>query len=178
MVPKPSRLREDLLTSGIVVVASVLLGAPAGLLWSAVAPRYTVHFGAGGARLDDLESTKAFVGADGSYLFVMLGLGLLCGALAWVFARRSGPYTVAALVLGGVLAALVAASVGVRPGAEDAIKALEVKNRTSGTVDLFLGKREAHDELNVRAPWAAVGWPVGALSAFLIAAFRKPEDLD
>ncbi|MCU1594374.1 MAG: hypothetical protein JWO12_1766, partial [Frankiales bacterium] len=86
--PPPSRRKEDLTAFFGVVVASVLLGAPAGLLWSAVAPRYVVHYTSTGASTDDLESTKAFVAADGSYLLVVLGFGLLCGALAWWLARR------------------------------------------------------------------------------------------
>ncbi|MCU1593301.1 MAG: hypothetical protein JWO12_693, partial [Frankiales bacterium] len=133
-----------------------------------------------GASTDDLESTKAFVAADGSYLLVVLGFGLLCGALAWWLARRQGPATVAGLLVGGVLAALIAASVGVRPGAAEAFKQLRVDNRTSGTVELFLGKRDndKSDDLSIRSPWAAVGWPVGALAVFVVLGLRRPEELD
>ena len=40
---RPARRREDLLRFIAVVVGCVLLGAPAGLLWSAVAPHYRVE---------------------------------------------------------------------------------------------------------------------------------------
>ena len=171
------RWREDLVAFVGIVVASVLLGAPAGLLWSRVAPHLTVRLTAQGADAPNIESTKAFVGADGSYLVVMLVAGVLCGALAWWFARRSGPWTVLALVIGGVLAALIAASVGLRPGAHQAIEALKEGSPVRGNVQLFLGRRTGND-LSLRAPWAAVGWPVGALTAFLIGALRRPEELD
>jgi hypothetical protein len=176
--PRPSRWREDATAFVGIVVASVLLGAPAGLLWAAVAPRVRVTFTADGPTVDNIESTKAFVGADGSYLLVMVGLGVLCGVLAWVFARRSGPWTVLALVLGGVLAALIAASVGLQPHSKEALAALRSKDTTQGSVELFLGRRGKDDDLSLRAPWAAVGWPVGALVAFLVPAFQRPEELD
>jgi len=173
------RLREDLAAFGAIVVASVLLGAPAGLLWSAVAPRLTVDVTDTGQSADNLESTKAFIGADGSYLVVTLVVGLLCGALAWRFARRSGPYTVVGLVVGGVLAALIAESVGLRPGAHTAVQALREGSPFRGQVDLFLGMRDGRSgDLSLRAPWAAVGWPVGALVSFLIFALRRPEELE
>lgn len=171
------RWREDLTTFVEIVIGSVLLGAPAGLVWSWVAPRLTVEIKSDGPHVADLESTKAFVGADGSYLVVMFAVGLLCGALAWRFARRSGPFTVLALTVGGTLAALIAASVGLRPGAHHALEALKQGSSFRGNVELFLGVREGN-VLSLRAKWAAVGWPGGACLAFLIAALQHPEELD
>jgi hypothetical protein len=104
-----SRWRTDLPPAVAVVVGSVLLAAPAGLLWSAVAPRLTVSFDENGPTAANLESTKAFSGADGSYLVVMLLAGVLCGVLTWVFARRSGPWAVGALTVGALAAFLVGA---------------------------------------------------------------------
>jgi hypothetical protein len=177
-VARPSRWRQELATAAAVVVTCVLLGAPAGLLWSAVAPRLRVTVSDQGFDVPDLESSKALVGADGSYLVVMLAVGALCGVLAWVFARRAGPWTVLALVVGGVLAALVAAEVGLRPGAAHAIAATREGSGFRGQVDLYLGHLTRPDTLSLRAPWAAVGWPVGALVAFLVPAYQRPEELD
>jgi hypothetical protein len=177
-VAGPSRWRQDLGTAAAVVVTCVLLGAPAGLVWSAVAPRLRVTVSDKGFDVPDLESSKALVGADGSYLVVMLLAGVLCGVLAWLFARRSGPWTVAALVVGGVLAALIAAAVGLRPGAAHAIAATREGSAFRGQVDLYLGRLTRPDTLRLRAPWAAVAWPVGALVAFLVPAFQRPEELD
>lgn len=159
------------------MIVSVLLGAPAGLLWSAVAPRIRVTFGANGPQADGLESTKAFIGADGTYLLVMLGMGVLCGVLAWLFARRSGPWTVVGLTVGGLIAALVAARVGVLPGSQDTLVALQQGRTGHPPVDLYLGALKGRMP-HLRAAWAAVAWPVGALVAFLVAASIKPDELD
>lgn len=171
------RLVQDAVVFAQVVIGCVLLGAPAGLLWAHLAPRLTVTVTADGIQADDVESTKAFIGADGSYLVVMLVLGVLCGVLAWWLARRSGPVTVLALAVGGSLAALIAASVGLRPGATHAIQALTQGSPFRGQIPLYLGIREGHT-LSLRAPWAFVGWPAGACLAFLVAALRRPEQLD
>ncbi len=173
----PPRWRYDVRVAAVVVAVSVLLGAPAGLIWSAVAPRLQVTLTDQGPQVPNLESSKAFVGADGSYLIVMAVLGLLCGTLAWFLARRSGPWTVLALVVGGTLAALTAAAVGLRPGSQHAIEALQAGSTFRGHLELFLGRRTGTD-VSLRAPWAAVAWPVGALTAFLSFAVRRPEDLD
>jgi hypothetical protein len=180
-VAPPSRWRYDLPRALALVAGVVLLGAPAGLLWSKVAPHVTVMFGDRGAEAPDLESTKAFIGADGSYVVVMLCFGLLTGAIAWWLARRSGPWTVVALALGGTLAALVAARVGVVPGSHEAIEAL-TKGTVGTRVDLYLGgplPAELHGDLpHLRAPWAALAWPVGAMLSFLFAAAFRPHELD
>jgi hypothetical protein len=173
------RWRSDVPPALAVLVGSVLLGAPAGLLWSHVAPRLRVTFGADGPAAADLEGSKAFIGADGSYLLVMLGVGALCGVLAWFFARRSGPWTVGALAVGGLLAALVAARVGVVPGSHEAVEALRQGKVGHPPIDLYLGKLEPKATVpHLRATWAGLAWPVGALCAFLVGALRRPEDLD
>lgn len=174
-----TRWREDLTAFGCITVASVLLGAPAGLLWSALSPRYTVEVTDAQLNTPNLQSTKAFIGADGSYLVVMLVVGLLCGVLAWLFARRSGPFTVLGLVVGGVLAALIAQRIGLQPGSDSALAALKEGSSFRGEVDLFLGVRDQKSgDTSLRSAWAAVGWPVGALLSFLLFAFRRPEELD
>jgi hypothetical protein len=172
--PGSSRLKEDVTRFLTIVASLVLLGAPVGLLWSHVAPRYTLVFSKGEATYPYIESTKAFVGADGSFVVVTMVAGLLTGLLAWVLARRSGPWTVAALAVGGTLAALVAMHVGLLPGRQETFEALE---RKTGSVDLFLGARDGNDT-HLRAQWTAVVWPVSALVVFLIAAVVRPQDVD
>ncbi len=177
--PRPSSWRRDLAGAGAVVVSCVLLGAPAGLVWSAVAPRLQVQLTADGVVIPNVESSKAFIGADGSLLVVMLAMGLLTGVLAWVFARKYGPWTVAGLLIGGLLAAQVAAAVGLRPGASEAQAALN-NPQARGTVELYLGKRKSphSSDLTLRAPWVTVGWPVAALGVFAAFGLRRPEEFD
>jgi hypothetical protein len=170
----PSRLREDLTRFVAVLLGTVLLGAPVGLLWSVVAPHFTLVFRNGEASYPFIESSKAFVGADGSFVAVTLGAGVVTGLLGWFLARRSGPWTVAALALGGALAALVAMRVGLLPGRQDAFDAIA---RKQGSVDLFLGAREGNDT-HLRAQWSAVMWPVASLAVFLVAALMRPQDVD
>ncbi len=174
-----ARLREDALAFGSIVALTVLLGAPAGLLWSAIAPRYTVVRKDGELTLPNIESTKAFIGADGTYVVIVVVLGVLCGVLGWRFARRHGPATVLGLTIGGLLAALVAAAVGLRPGASEAVQALRDTTKGSGTFDLFLGARDqTTGEFSLRAAWAPVLWPVASLIAFLTPAWRSGDELD
>jgi hypothetical protein len=172
------RWREDVPRALAVLVWSVLLGAPAGLLWSQVAPRLRVTVTDKGLDYPDLEGTKAFIGADGTYVLVMLGAGLLCGLVGWLAARKAGPWTVTALAVGGFLAALVAARVGLQPGSHEALAALAPGSSFRGTVKLFLGVK--HDgDLHLRAgAAAALAWPVGAMASFLAAAGYRPQDLD
>ena len=84
--PARPRWQRDLAAFAVLVAGLVLLAAPAGLLWSAIAPRYTVDRKDTGIEFPNIESTKAFVGADGTYVVILLVLGLLTGLLAW----RSG----------------------------------------------------------------------------------------
>lgn len=161
------RWQRDLPVAGVLVAVLVLLGAPVGLLWHVLAPRLTVELGPDGPAAQGLEG-KAFIGADGTFLVVVLAAGILTGALAWLLARRGGPWTVLGLVIGGLLAAKIAAVVGVRPG-KSHVQALLHDPSATGSVKLFL---------KLRASWVLVGWPVGALAAFLVPALRRPEELD
>jgi hypothetical protein len=180
-----TRLSPDQWSAVVVTAGSVLLGAPAGLLWSALSPRAIVTVTAQGPEIPDVESNKSFIGADGSYLLVMLGMGLLCGLVAWWLFRRSGPWAVLALVVGGSIAGVVAATVGVLPGADAAVHAVSPGSPFRGSRELYLGR--LHDSggwqtgsyhLSVRAVWAFVGWPIGACLAFFAALTFRPEQLD
>ena len=170
----PGRLREDVRRALLVVAVTLLAGAPVGLLWSAVAPHYTVVFDKGEATYPGIESSKAFIGADGSFVLAMVAAGLLTGLAAWFLARRSGPWTVVALAVGGALAALVAMRVGLLPGRHESFEAIA---RKRGTVELFLGVREG-DSTHLRAQWAFLFWPATALLVFLVGAIARPEQVD
>lgn len=180
-----TRLIQDLQAASVVVLGSLLLGAPAGLLWSHLAPRVQVTVSAQGPEIADVETNKGFIGADGSYFLVMLAMGVLCGLLAWWLFRRSGPASVLALVVGGTAAALVAAMVGLIPGADAAVCAVSEGSSFRGTTELYLGRLTQSAggctdgyHLSLRAAWAFVGWPAAACLAFLTAATVRPHELD
>ncbi len=179
--PSASRPRwqRDAAAFSVIVATLALLAAPAGLLWSAVAPRYTVIRTNEGIDLPNIESTKAFIGADGSYVVVVLVLGLLTGFLAWRYARQYGPATVLGLALGGLLAAWIAARVGLMPGSTSATAALGESSTVRGPIDLYLGIRDQKTgDLSLRGAWGAVAWPVGALLVFLGFGLQRSEELD
>lgn len=176
--PRP-RWQRDAAAFLVLVVTLVLLAAPAGLLWAAVAPRYTVIRKDDGLSFPNIESTKAFIGADGSYVVIVLVMGLLTGLLAWRYARQYGPATVLGLAIGGLLAAYIAGRVGLMPGSRSAIAALGESSPTRGPIDLYLGMRDrGTGHLSLRASWGAVAWPVGALLVFVGLGLQRGDKLD
>jgi hypothetical protein len=153
-----SDLRYGVLTAAAVTV----LGLPAGLLWRLLAPRATAVIQAEGVVLADNE-TKAFIGADGTFLLVTAAIGVLCGVAGYVLAdrhgrRADGRASELGLALGGVLASLIAWQVGywlTRPAFR------------SFTHTHHLG-RTAHVYLDLRARGVLLGWAVAALVGFLL----------
>ncbi len=146
---------------GITAVVTVLVGAPLGLLWSAAAPRVDVIVT--GDRVDLAESgSGAFIAADGFFLLAVTLAGVVGGLVAWRLARGRGPGigpgVVAGLALGGIAAAYVAMVVGQQIGADQVDAA--VAGTRQGALEL---------PLRLRAREALVGWPVGALVAYVVA---------
>lgn len=159
-------LRADAAAALLTGVAVVLLGAPAGLLWAALAPRVQVVLSESGPGLDDPE-TGAFVGADVVFAVLVLLVGVACGLVAFRLARRYGPGVVVGLLLGGLTAAYVAAQTGEQVGLDSFRAAVDDASRR-GTVEA---------SVRLRATELLVLWPVGALTAFALAtALRtRPE---
>lgn len=161
----PSRWREDLVRAGFVAAVSVLLGAPMGLLWSALAPHAHVQIDAAGANVVD-GATEVFIASDGWFLGVTLVAGLVVGVLAWLAARRSAPFVVVALAVGGLAASYVASKVGVRLG-QDALTAV-VRNGTKGsyTANVALQMKQA-----------ILVWPIAALAGFVVPLLAKVDEI-
>lgn len=162
-----STWRHDALTGFFVAAVTVLLGAPAGLLWSALAPHAGVDISSAGATFSGGVTAETFVAADAWFLAVGVALGLVTGVLAWVFARGSGPVTVVALTVGGLLAALVASKVGMRIG-QDALR-----EAAAGGVS---GRYVAN--VAVQAQTVLLGWPIAALAAFLTLVVSRADEID
>ncbi|GAC1443978.1 MAG: hypothetical protein NVSMB55_19130 [Mycobacteriales bacterium] len=168
--PVPPRARgrrwEDALTGAVIAAVVVLLGAPIGLLWSAVGPHSHAVVEAGGAYISDAES-EVFIAGDGYFLGLTLLAGVLTGVLAWLVCRRSGPYAVVALAVGGVIASYVASKVGVRIG-QDALKAA-VHSGRPGTYT---------SNIALQATTAIVAWPLGGVAAFAALLASRGDGVD
>jgi hypothetical protein len=158
--------REDLATLGLTAGVTVLLGAPVGLVWSAVAPHAHVRVEAGDAYIADATS-EVFIAGDGWFIGITVLVGVVCGVLAWAAARRSGPFVVIGLAAGGLAAAYVASRVGVRIG-QDTLRDL-VATGQQGT---YVGN------IALQAKAALVAWPLGAVAAFATLVASRVDELD
>ena len=89
-------------------IYTVLVGGAAGLVWAAVAPKLSVPALAAGSD----ATFRAQVGADAWFLLVAAVAGVLCTLMAVAFVGEPGPAVVAALAVGGTVAAIVADRIG------------------------------------------------------------------
>lgn len=154
-------LAEDARAGATAAVVTVLLGAPVGLLWAALAPRVDVVLSGEGVQLAE-PGTSAFIAGDGYFLLAVLIAGVVGGLVAWRLGRAHGPAVVVGLTLGGLAAAYVAMRVGSTVGLEEVQRAVD--SGTQGALEL---------SLRLRAREALVGWPVGALLAYVGASFVR-----
>ena len=162
----PRNRVADLAAGYFTLAGSVLLGAPMGLLWSELAPHARVVISAGGATIAD-GATEVFVAADGWFLAVCVAIGVLTGFLAWLVARRSGPFVVVALAIGGLLGAWIASEVGMRPG-QDELRAAAAAG--------IQGEYVANVAL--QATQVLLAWPVAALGTFLALVASRADEID
>jgi hypothetical protein len=162
----PSRTLLDALTALYTLGVVVLLGAPLGLLWSAVGPHSHAVVEAGGAYLADAQ-TEVFIAGDGWFLGLTILAGVVCGVLAWLVGRSAGPFVVVALAVGGLVAAYVASKVGVRIG-QDALQSAVQSGRP--------GTYTSNIALQTKA--ALVGWPLGAVAAFAVLVASRVDEIE
>jgi len=158
-VARPA-VRDDILAGLVTLVVTVLAAAPVGLLWAALAPRADVVVEGGGVQLAQQGGLGVFIAADGSFLLAGLLAGAVSGVFAWRLGRAHGPAVVLALTVGGLLAAYLAVRVGQQVGVEALERAIAEDPRRMLELPVRLRAREA-----------LVGWPVGALLAYVGASF-------
>jgi hypothetical protein len=159
------RWRDDLLAGSFTTAIVVLLGAPVGLLWSALAPHAHVSVNAAGATVVD-GATEVFIAGDGWFIGITLLVGVVTGVLAWLLARGSAPFVVVGLAVGGLLAAYVASKVGIRLG-QDSLQAA-VHGGRSGTYVANVA---------LQAHVAVFVWPIGALVAFATLVVSRADEI-
>jgi hypothetical protein len=133
-----------------------VLGVPAGLLWTTVAPRTTYVIAGGKALLGDPES-QTLIAADGWFAVLTAAAGLLCGVVAYVLAGRLRELgLLGALGAGGVAAGLIAWWVGSMVGRSSFQHA--VRTARDGTA--------AKGALDLHAAGVVIAWPLIAVVAF------------
>jgi hypothetical protein len=110
-------VRADLRSSAGIVLALVLAGVLAGLLWWWLAPRADFRVTDAGAVPVGGLSEELLIADDVVFAMILAGVGLLAGVSAWFLRRRRGVATVLALALGASLASVVAWQVGELLGA-------------------------------------------------------------
>jgi hypothetical protein len=158
-------LAHDVRAGLITVAVTVLVGAPVGLLWAALAPPVEVVVSADGVRLVDRDSS-AFIASDGYFVAAVLLAGVVGGALAWRLGSRHGPAVVPGLAVGGLLAAYIAMAVG---GLVDDVALAELVEAG------VQGRRELPARLRSRS--ALLVWPAASLLTFLVLVLRRPRDV-
>ena len=112
------RLPGALVVIAAVIAGTALLGVAAGFLWAAVAPRpLIVVLGPGQSYVANQE-TSAFIVADGWFTLLAVAGGVISGLLGYALAvRRHGALAMAGVLVGGAVAALIAAWIGQQSGA-------------------------------------------------------------
>lgn len=127
-----------------------VLGVAAGFAWSAIAPPSQYVLTSEGPLLADPES-QSLIAADGWFALITGGLGLVCGVVAYLVARRHPIAALLGLSGGGLLAGYVTLIVG---------------RSVKGTI-----------QLGVTAHGVLLAWPILATGIFwlieFVVAYRK-----
>nr|WP_202539928.1 ABC transporter permease [Streptomyces sp. SID4937] len=160
----------ELRQTGVVVVLVALAGIALGLLWLWLAPRVPLVSDGSAVFLENSEGEEA-IGADGTFVLLAAGFGVLSAAAVFWRLRRGGVFVVVGLALGGVLGSLLAWRVGVWLGPSSDVVA---RAREAGKGVVFDAPLELH-----AVAVAVLVWPFVALALHLLltAAFgpRDPE---
>lgn len=158
-----AELRDAVIAAVAVAVTGVLLG----LLWVWLAPRVPLIADDKAVFLKDTEGEEA-IGADGTFILLALGFGVVCATIVFLLRRRGGIPLVAGLAVGGLLGSWLAWRVGVWLGpTQDVVAAA----RAAGKGVVF----DAPLKLNAKG--ALLAWPVAAMGAHLgLTALFGPRD--
>ncbi|MCM2576486.1 hypothetical protein [Streptomyces meridianus] len=153
--------------AALVTVLVALSGAVLGALWLWLAPHVLLVSDGKAVYFKNSEGEEA-IGADGVFVLLALGFGVLSGALVFLVRRSGGIPIVVGLALGGLLGAVLAWRLGgwFGPAGDVAQHARRV------------GKGVVFDApLQLRAKGALLVWPVAALAVHLgLTALFGPRD--
>jgi hypothetical protein len=111
-----SRARPTAVAGLVVALAVAALGGGVGWFWAAITPRLQVIKSDKGFLYADPEPEQP-IAADGTFLLIGLGLGILLAVLVWVLLRRyRGVAMLAALSVGSLACSVLAFWVGHKIG--------------------------------------------------------------
>jgi len=154
---------HDVRAGLLTIAVTVLVGAPVGLLWAALAPRVRIEVT--GEDVQVLDGARdGFIAVDAWFLAAVVVAGLVGGVMAWWLGAAHGPGVVLGLAVGGLAAAWIAS----RVGGEVDRAAVRSFVEHGGP-----GRRELAAQL--RSTSALLGWPIASLLAFLaLSVVRRP----
>lgn len=149
-----------------LVLAAVLLGLVAGVLWAGLAPDIQGEVTANGVTVPLVEARRQF-GVDGWFAVLAAGGSLLLGVVSFARHRTRPVTTLVVLTLCGLIAAVVQWRFGtlLGPGPVDA-RTAEVPAGTTVSMPLQLN-----------APATLIVWPIGAVvGALLVSALLDDRE--
>ena len=162
-----AELRADLRASALLTALLAACGLPVGLLWWALAPRVDVRVTADGLVPVGDPPQELAVADDSVLVLLLVGLGLLAGAVAWRLRRLRGVAVLVALALGASLAAVLAWQLG------------ELLAPAPTEAELARVDAVVTTPLRLAALPALAAAPFSALLAYLVGvAVTRTDDLD
>jgi hypothetical protein len=157
-------------TLAAVIAGTALLGVATGFIWAAVAPRALVVLVSRGSADVVNPETNAFIVAEAWFILLTVVGGIISGLLGYALAvRRHGAAAMAAVLVGGLAAALIAKWIGQQSGTAAFNHALAV-----GRPGALLNAPLALGGLGPLAFWAlAAGLIAGGIEALVVLRERR-----
>lgn len=150
-------VRREVLDGLLCALVVTALGVGLGLMWLWLAPRVPLVTVDGAVFLKDPEGEEA-IGADGTFVLLAIGFGVVTGALAFLRSRGGGVGIVVGLTAGALLGSLLAWGLGVWLGPDTDLVAAA---KAAGEGKTFDGP------LKLQAKSALLVWPLLALIVHL-----------
>ncbi|MFE6776816.1 DUF2567 domain-containing protein [Streptomyces sp. NPDC057702] len=151
-------LHTELRDAAVITGALTAVGALLGALWVWWAPRVQMVLIGNAVYPKSSESEEA-IGADGTFLLIGLGAGLVTAVVVFCFRRAAGVPVVLALAVGGLLGSWLGWRFGVFLGPDTDIVA---SARAAGERVPFDGP------LELKAKGALLAWPIAAMVTQLV----------
>ncbi|MGX7680385.1 hypothetical protein ACSMXN_15965 [Jatrophihabitans sp. DSM 45814] len=112
---QPVELLKSLRPAAIVLLVQLALGALAGAVWLAWAPRTVAYVvpGVGNSTILIPDETENQIAGDGRFFVLCVIVGLIIGPVAWLYVKGlRGPIMLAFVLVGGLLSSLLARLIG------------------------------------------------------------------